>query len=154
MPKKKTRKVGSRSPETREAILSAARDEFGTRGFIGAARLPSACAVLETAGVDLSACFVDGVSGGISGDHGHVGVAGYVGAAANNYVVEDFQVQYVDPPAPVNTAANRYPNNNGVVSAANSSTLYWYAGDGAVSHDVYFGTSESAVTNASSDLPR
>jgi acyl-CoA thioesterase I len=80
--------------------------------------------------------------------NGSVGVGAFITAAANNYVIRDFTVQYVDPPVPVRTAANRFPADNGTVDAANATTLYWFAGTGAVSHDVYFGTSQTAVTSA------
>src|SRR5262249_55528309 len=45
------------------------------------------------------------------------------------------------------SATNPMPANNGTLIAP-SSMLSWTAGSGATSHDVYFGTNQTNVTNA------
>jgi hypothetical protein len=49
-------------------------------------------------------------------------------------------------------ASNPEPRN-GTMDTKQSLTLKWKAGDGAASHQVYFGTSEEAVLNATTDSP-
>jgi len=50
-------------------------------------------------------------------------------------------------------AAQPQPANGLVVDIRNVSDLAWTAGQGAVSHDVYFGTSRAAVANADRSSP-